>query len=64
MATLNGYKYGEELVTKHGWKWAPVLEGVYGDQWVIDPVTGREMSPYEGRELQEKRIEEAEAKTK
>lgn len=55
MATRFGHQMAQELVDKYGWQWAPVLHApgspedeVYGDRWVIDPLTGREMSPAEG----------------
>ncbi len=42
MATQHGYRIGKELVDKHGWKWSSSPEPeVYGDRWVIDPVTRR-----------------------
>lgn len=57
MATANGYRYAEELVRVHGWAWdnTPMPDDFCGDQWVIDPITGKRMNPHEAREVQNTR---------
>ncbi len=59
MATRYGYQYGLELVEKHGWKWADHDKHVFGDRWVIDPVTGDKMDPHSAHDLQRIRDDSA-----
>lgn len=55
MATRYGHEIAEDLVKANGWAWAPHDPEVFGDRWVIDPMTGEKMDPYSARELQSRR---------
>lgn len=54
MATRYGYEILCWLVQR-GWKAAPVSPEVFGDQHVIDPITGKEMSVYQAAEIHKER---------
>lgn len=56
MATRYGAQYANELADK-GWIIVSLSDTEFrcGDPRVIDPVTGKEHSPYEAREIQAQR---------
>lgn len=56
MATRDGHQIGWYLVENRGWTWADEPEAVmFGDPWVIDPVTKNPMSPHDGKKVQDER---------
>ena len=41
------------MATRYGWTWGELPDDQFGDCPVVDPMTGKSHTPYEGKVIQE-----------